>query len=114
MQPLAMEPTSCPSWMENRPHAAIHPVGRFEREASTGQMAHKSGACFDWLYDLATMKNLEALLRDGCYKGPDCTEYPATHIFYQADKYKETASFAFCQGSSACAACFRLRRRDLR
>ena len=44
-------------------------------------------------------ENLEALLWDGYYKGPDYTEYPVTHIFYQADKYEETINFTFYQGS---------------
>ena len=41
----------------------------------------------------------EPLLWDGYYKGPDYTEYPVTHIFYQADKYEETINFTFYQGS---------------
>ena len=69
------------------------------KEPLLWEFAHKSGACFDWLYDLATKKNLEALLWDGYYKGPDYTEYPVTHIFYQADKYEETVNFTFYQGS---------------
>ena len=69
------------------------------KEPLLWEFARKSGACFDWLYDLATKKNLEALLWDGYYKGPDYTEYPVTHIFYQADKYEETINFTFYQGS---------------
>lgn len=69
------------------------------KEPLLWEFAHKSGACFDWLYDLATKKGLEALLWDGYYKGPDYTEYPVTHIFYQADKYEETVNFTFYQGS---------------
>ena len=69
------------------------------KEPLLWEFAHKSGACFDWLYDLATKKGLEALLWDGYYKGPDYTEYPVTHIFYQADKYEETINFTFYQGS---------------
>ena len=44
------------------------------KEPLLWEFARKSGACFDWLYDLATKKNLEALLWDGYYKGPDYTE----------------------------------------
>ncbi|HJF66136.1 MAG TPA: FAD-dependent oxidoreductase [Slackia equolifaciens] len=70
------------------------------KEPLLWEFARKSGACFDWLYDLVTGdKNLEALLWDGYYKGPDYTEYPVTHIFYLADKYEETVNFTFYQGS---------------
>ena len=69
------------------------------KEPLLWEFAHKSGACFDWLYDLATKKGLEELLWDGYYKVPDYTEYPVTHIFYQADKYEETVNFTFYQGS---------------
>ena len=65
------------------------------KEPLLWEFARKSGACFDWLYDLATKKNLEALLWDGYYKGPDYTDYPVTHIFYQADKYEDTLNFKF-------------------
>lgn len=65
------------------------------KEPLLWEFAHKSGACFDWLYDLATDNGMEALLWDGYYKGPDYTEYPVTHIFYQADKYEETIDFTF-------------------
>lgn len=65
------------------------------KEPLLWEFAHKSGACFDWLYDLATERGMAALLWDGYYKGPDYTEYPVTHIFYQADKYKETIDFTF-------------------
>ncbi|MDR2587635.1 MAG: FAD-dependent oxidoreductase [Coriobacteriales bacterium] len=66
------------------------------KEPLLWEFGRKSGACFDWLYDqcVATGK-LEALLWDGYYKGPDYTEYPVTHIFYQADKYEETINFTF-------------------
>lgn len=69
------------------------------KEPLLWKFAHKSGACFDWLYDIAKEKGLEALLWDGYYKGPDYTEYPVTHIFYKADKYEETVNFTFYQGS---------------
>lgn len=69
------------------------------KEPLLWEFAHKSGACFDWLYDIAAQNGLEALLWDGYYKGPDYTEYPVTHIFYQADKYEETVNFTFYQGT---------------
>lgn len=69
------------------------------KEPLLWEYARKSGACFDWLYDLAKQGGLEALLWDGYYKGPDYTEYPVTHIFYRADKYEETVNFTFYQGS---------------
>lgn len=65
------------------------------KEPLLWEFARKSGSCFDWLYDHATENGLEALLWDGYYKGPDYTEYPVTHIFYQADKYEETIDFTF-------------------
>lgn len=65
------------------------------KEPLLWEFARKSGACLDWLYGLATAKGVEALLWDGYYKGPDYTEYPVTHIFYQADKYEETIDFTF-------------------
>lgn len=69
------------------------------KEPLLWEFAHKSGACFDWLYDIATANGMEALLWNGYYKGPDYTEYPVTHIFYQADKYEETVNFTFYQGA---------------
>ncbi len=69
------------------------------KEPLLWEFAHKSGACFDWLYGLATKKGLEAMLWDGYYKGPDYTEYPVTHIFYKAGKLEETVNFTFYQGS---------------
>lgn len=69
------------------------------KEPLLWKFARKSGACFDWLYDIATDNGMEALLWDGYYKGPDYTEYPVTHIFYQADKYEETINFTFYEGA---------------
>ncbi|MGD0274643.1 MAG: FAD-dependent oxidoreductase [Syntrophales bacterium] len=45
--------------------------------------AHKSGACMDWAVDIAEKRGLEVTLWEGYYKGPDYTEYPVTHIFYE-------------------------------
>lgn len=64
------------------------------KEPLLWEFGRKSGACFDWLYDKCSDK-LDALLWDGFYKGPDYTEYPVTHIFYQKDKYEETINFTF-------------------
>jgi len=69
------------------------------KEQLLWKFARKSGACFDWLYDLAAEKNMDALLWNGYYHGPDYTEYPVTHIFHQADKYEETINFTFYQGA---------------
>jgi len=65
------------------------------KEPLLWEFARKSGTCFNWLYDLAAKNGMAALLWDGYYKGPDYTEYPVTHIFYQADKYEETIDFTF-------------------
>lgn len=65
------------------------------KEPLLWEFARKSGASFDWLYDIATENQLEALLWDGYYKGPDYTEYPVTHIFYKEGKYEETIDFTF-------------------
>lgn len=65
------------------------------KEPLLWEFARKSGDSFNWLYDIAVNYNLEALLWDGYYKGPEYTEYPVTHIFYQADKYEETVDFTF-------------------
>lgn len=68
------------------------------KEPLLWEFARKSGACFDWLYDLATANGLEAMLWGGYYKGPDYTEYPVTHLFYQAGKYEQTVNFTFYEG----------------
>lgn len=65
------------------------------KEPLLWEFARKSGSCFDWLYDISTKNGMAALLWDGYYKGPDYTEYPVTHIFYQEDKYEETIDFTF-------------------
>ncbi len=69
------------------------------KEPLLWEYARKSGACFDWLYDIAKAQGLEALLWDGYYKGPDYTEYPVTHIFYKEGMLEETVNFTFYQGS---------------
>jgi succinate dehydrogenase/fumarate reductase flavoprotein subunit len=45
--------------------------------------AEKSGACFDWVVDMVEPRGLKVALWDGYFKGPDYTEYPVTHFFYQ-------------------------------
>lgn len=44
--------------------------------------ARKSGACMDWLIDIAEAGGMHVSLWEGYYKGPNYTEYPVTHIFY--------------------------------
>lgn len=46
------------------------------------QFARKSGACMDWLIDIAESGGMQVGLWDGYYKGPNYTEYPVTHMFY--------------------------------
>ncbi len=45
--------------------------------------AEKSGACFDWVRDQVEPRGLKIAMWDGYFKGPDYTEYPVTHFFYQ-------------------------------
>jgi hypothetical protein len=45
--------------------------------------AEKSGACFDWVMDQVEPRGLKVAMWDGYFKGPDYTEYPVTHFFYQ-------------------------------
>lgn len=56
---------------------------------------HKSGACMDWAIDLVTPKGLKTTMWEGFYKGPDYTEYPVTHIFYE-----EGADLSYLYGNS--------------
>lgn len=48
--------------------------------------ARKSGACMDWLIDIAEAGGMQTGIWDGYYKGPDYTEYPVTHMFYVPDQ----------------------------
>lgn len=43
--------------------------------------ARKSGACFDWVADIAAKRGVGVSLWEGYYKGPTYTEYPVTHFF---------------------------------
>ncbi len=45
--------------------------------------AHKSGACFDWVMNMVEPRGLKVAMWDGYFKGPDYTEYPVTHFFYE-------------------------------
>lgn len=53
------------------------------KEPLLWQFAHKSGASMDWVIDKATDKGLKVTMWDGYYKGPDYTEVPVTHFFYE-------------------------------
>ena len=57
--------------------------------------ARKSGACMDWTLDHATKKGLKATLWEGYYKGPEYTEHPVTHIFYE-----DGADLSYVYGNS--------------
>ncbi len=46
------------------------------------EFARKSGACMDWLIDIAENGGLEVGIWDGYYKGSYYTEYPVAHIFH--------------------------------
>lgn len=48
--------------------------------------AKKSGACMDWLIDIAEAGGMSVGIWDGYYKGPNYTEYPVTHQFYVPNK----------------------------
>ncbi|KUG03739.1 twin-arginine translocation pathway signal [hydrocarbon metagenome] len=50
------------------------------------EFARKSGACMDWLVDIAEAGGMQVGIWDGYYKGPDYTEYPVTHMFYVPGK----------------------------
>ncbi len=51
-------------------------------EVMLWRFARKSGACMDWLIDIAEAGGMQVGIWDGYYKGPDYTEYPVTHMFY--------------------------------
>lgn len=48
--------------------------------------AKKSGACMDWLIDIAEAGGMSVGIWDGYYKGPEYTEYPVCHLFYVPNK----------------------------
>jgi succinate dehydrogenase/fumarate reductase flavoprotein subunit len=57
--------------------------------------SRKSGACLDWVTDIARKHGLEVTLWEGYYKGPDYTEYPVTHFFHEKD-----ADLSYVYGNS--------------
>lgn len=65
------------------------------KEPLMWQFAKKSGACMDWLVDLVADSGLQPTLWAGFYKGPDYTEEPITHFFYN-----DTTDFVYLDGVS--------------
>ncbi len=57
--------------------------------------AHKSGAAMDWLCEKMEAQGLHATLWADYYKGPDYTEWPVTHFFYD-----DTTDFIYLNGVS--------------
>ena len=57
--------------------------------------AHKSGACMDWLCEEMEKQGLHSTLWCDFYKGPDYTEWPVTHFFYD-----DTTDFVYLNGVS--------------
>lgn len=68
--------------------------GRID-ESLLWTFAHKSGACMDWAVDVAKKHGLQVTMWEGYYKGPDYTEYPVTHIFYE-----DGADLSYVYGNS--------------
>lgn len=65
------------------------------KEPLMWEFAKKSGACMDWLVDLVADSGLHPTLWAGFYKGPDYTEEPITHFFYD-----DTTDFVYLDGVS--------------
>lgn len=63
------------------------------KEPLLWEWARKSGACFDWMYDKVIDRGLSAYIWDGYYKGPDYTELPVTHAFYETEYEEQTFGF---------------------
>jgi|GEM_PF-63418 len=63
------------------------------KESLLWEWARKSGACFDWMYDKVIDRGLSAYIWDGYYKGPDYTELPVTHAFYETAYEEQTFGF---------------------
>lgn len=55
--------------------------------------AKKSGACMDWLIDIAESAGMQVGLWDGYFKGPDYTEYPVTHVFYTPGNRENSCNY---------------------
>lgn len=47
--------------------------------------AKKSGACMDWAIDMCAKNDVKVTMWEGYYKGPNYTEFPVTHFFYNKD-----------------------------
>jgi succinate dehydrogenase/fumarate reductase flavoprotein subunit len=59
--------------------------------------ARKSGACMDWLIDIAKAGGMSVGIWDGYYKGPEYTEYPVTHIFYVPGKPDDSWNYGLAK-----------------
>ncbi|MDH7478841.1 MAG: FAD-dependent oxidoreductase, partial [Syntrophomonadaceae bacterium] len=59
--------------------------------------ARKSGACMDWLIDIAEAGGMQVGLWDGYYKGHEYTEYPVTHIFYVPGKPDDSWNYGLAK-----------------
>ena len=68
--------------------------GRLD-ESMLWMFAHKSGACMDWLVEHMEAQGLHATLWCDYFKGPDYTEWPITHFFYD-----DTTDFVYLNGVS--------------
>lgn len=64
-------------------------------ESMLWMFAHKSGACMDWLCDKMEGEGLHSTLWCDFFKGPDYTEWPITHFFYD-----DTTDFVYLNGVS--------------
>ncbi len=65
-------------------HMVIWGQGRMD-ERLLWQFFRKCGSCLDWAIDIAAKHDTKVTLWEGYYKGPDYTEYPVTHFFYNKD-----------------------------
>ena len=68
--------------------------GRLD-ESMLWMFARKSGACMDWLVEQMEGQGLHATLWADFFKGPDYTEWPITHFFYD-----DTTDFVYLNGVS--------------
>ena len=59
------------------------------------RFARKSGACMDWLQEKMEEQGLHSTLWCDFFKGPDYTEWPVTHFFYD-----DTTDFIYLNGVS--------------
>lgn len=65
------------------------------KEPLLWQFGRKSGACMDWLEELVKPSGLHPTMWAGYYKGPNYTEHPITHFFYD-----DTTDFIYLDGKS--------------